>query len=229
VIDPRAEESAWQPIAGVPPLAEGEAWPVAAELATRVRDLVAGFPSRAAPVAELSRAAVALLLGPDAGGRLSFVLTRRSARLRRHAGQWALPGGRVDAGETVEEAALRELEEELRVRLDEGAVLGRLDDYATRSGFLITPVVLWCPRRLRFDPDPEEVELALEVPLQSFDRPDVPRLRRIPESDRPVISLPVGERWVHAPTAAVVFQLFELIRGRLHRVDRYEQPVFAWR
>ncbi|HVS15736.1 MAG TPA: CoA pyrophosphatase, partial [Thermoanaerobaculia bacterium] len=188
-----------------------------------------GFPARAAAATGLRPAAVALLLAPDAAGRLGFVLTRRSARLRRHSGQWALPGGRVDPGESVEQAALRELEEELGLRLDPGAILGRLDDYPTRSGFVITPLVLWSAQTLRFAPDPEEVELALEVPLESFDRPDVPRLRSIPESDRPVLSLPVGDRWVHAPTAAVVFQLFELVCGRLHRVDCYDQPVFAWR
>lgn len=220
---------AWRSIDGVDPLLAGAPWR-ALELAARVRALVGGFPLRELALVDgLRRAAVALLLAPDEQGRLCFVLTRRSLRLRSHSGQWALPGGKVDADESVVEAALRELDEELGVRPGTDSVLGRLDDYATRSGFLISPVVLWSPQRLRFEPDPEEVALALEVPLDSFDRPDVPRLRPIPESERPVIALPVGESWVHAPTAAVVFQLFELIRGRCHRVDGYEEPVFAWR
>ncbi|HVS63271.1 MAG TPA: CoA pyrophosphatase [Thermoanaerobaculia bacterium] len=216
------------PLVGVDPLRAGAPWR-ASELGERVRTLVCDFPCREARTEGLRRAAVALLLLPDEEGRLCFVLTRRSPSLRSHAGQWALPGGKVDAGETVIEAALRELEEELGARLELESVLGRLDDYATRSGFLISPVVLWSPQRLRFEPDPQEVAFALEVPLESFDRADVPRLRPIPESDRPVIALPVGDSWVHAPTAAVVYQLFELIRGRCHRVDAYEEPVFAWR
>ena len=218
----------WRVAEWAEPLPAGAPW-CAGQLAERVSRLVGGFPVIERQQDGLRRAAVALLLAPDAEGRLAFVLTRRSARLRSHSGQWALPGGKVDAGETVVEACLRELDEELAVRLGPASVLGRLDDYATRSGFLISPVVLWSPERLRFEPDPEEVAFALEVPLESFDRADVPRLRPIPESDRPVIALPVGESWFHAPTAAVVFQLFELLRGRCHRVSHYEEPVFAWR
>ena len=88
-------------------------------------------------------AAVALVLLPDDEGRACFVLTRRAARLSAHAGQWALPGGRLDPGETAEEAARRELHEEVGLDLGPDAVLGALDDYPTRSGFVITPVVLW--------------------------------------------------------------------------------------
>lgn len=214
---------------GVEPLAAGAPWR-ADELAERARDLVTAFPAVLQhDPGDLRPAAVALLLVPDGEGRLCFVLTRRSPRLRRHSGQWALPGGRVDSGETPMAACLRELDEELGVQLDDDVVLGRLDDYPTRSGFLISPWVLWSPQRLHFTPDPREVEFAVEVPLESFDRPDVPRLRSIPESDRPVIALPVADTWVHAPTAAVVYQLYELIRGRCHRVADYEEPVFAWR
>ena len=92
----------------------------------------------------LKRAAVAIALTEaEAGGGTTFLLTRRAATLRSHAAQWALPGGRCDHGETQAQAALRELHEELGVGLGEGDVLGLLDDYPTRSGYLITPVVVW--------------------------------------------------------------------------------------
>jgi len=167
---------------------------------------------------------------PDAEGRPCFVLTRRAGGLRRHAGQWALPGGRLDPGETPEQAALRECREEVGLALAEDSVLGRLDDYATRSGFVITPVVVWsgAPGALR--PDPGEVAEIHRVPLAELDRPGVPHLRRIPESERPVISIPLVGTHIHAPTAAILFQLREVgVWGRATRVSHYEQPVFAWR
>src|SRR3954452_7637562 len=85
------------------------------------------------------------LTGSVAGpaGGPAVLLTRRAARLRAHASQWALPGGRVDEGEEPVDAALRELREELGLDLGESDVLGLLDDYPTRSGYVITPVVLW--------------------------------------------------------------------------------------
>jgi 8-oxo-dGTP pyrophosphatase MutT (NUDIX family) len=176
------------------------------------------------------RAAVAVTLAPDAEGRACFLLTRRSAKLNRHGGQWALPGGRMDEGESALEAAVRELDEELGVRLEPDAALGRLDDFATRSGFVITPVVLWCEDFRELRPDPHEVAHAYRVPIADLDRPDVPILTTIPESDRPVLSMPILGGRVHAPTAAFIYQLLEVaLRGRATRVVHFEQPVFAWR
>src|SRR5437879_13831689 len=92
----------------------------------------------------LKRAAVAIALTrAEKGAGTAFLLTRRAAGLRAHSSQWALPGGRCDQGETQIQAALRELHEELGLALGEGDVLGLLDDYPTRSGYLITPVVVW--------------------------------------------------------------------------------------
>jgi 8-oxo-dGTP pyrophosphatase MutT (NUDIX family) len=170
------------------------------------------------------------LLLPDEGGRACFLITRRAATLRRHTGQWALPGGRVDTGETPEQAALRELHEEVGLRLDEGTVLGVLDDYGTRSGFIITPVVVWAEPAHELVPNPAEVAKIFRVPLEELEGPDVPRLITIPESDRPVIQLPLLGTLIHAPTAAVLYQMREVVvHGRPTRVDHFEQPVWAWR
>ncbi len=159
---------------------------------------------------------------------VAFLLTRRAAGMRRHAGQWALPGGRTDAGESAGEAARRELAEELGLHLDTGDELGLLDDYATRSGYVITPVVVWAGPAADLVPNPDEVEQVHRVPLELIDVE--PRFLTIPESDAPVIQLPLFDRFVHAPTGAVLHQFREVVlQGRATRVAHLEQPVFAWR
>lgn len=163
-------------------------------------------------------------------GGAAFLLCRRAAKMRRHAGQWALPGGRIDAGESVEAAALREVEEELGLTIPAYDVLGRLDDYATRSGFVITPVVVWGGADVELTPDPLEVAAVLQIGLAELCRADSPRFVSIPESDRPVVQLPIGRDLIHAPTGAVLLQFrWVAIDGRAGaRVNEFEQPVFAW-
>ncbi len=184
-----------------------------------------GFPRQAAVRPELKSAAVAITLTEDGP---SFLLTRRATTLRGHAGQWALPGGRAEPGETHGEAARRELAEELGLVLDPDAELGLLDDYATRSGYVITPVVLWAGADPELRPNPAEVGELHRVPLELIDVE--PRFLAIPESDAPVIQLPLFGRFVHAPTGAVLYQFREVVlHGRHTRVAHLEQPVFAWR
>jgi len=195
----------------------------------RARAHLDGFGRRAATLEGRRAAAVALVLAADEAGRACFLITRRAPTLRAHAGQWALPGGRIDRGETPVDAALRELHEELGASCAPEAVLGVLDDYPTRSGFVITPVVVWGGAGLSLVPNPAEVSAAYTVPLDDLEGPDVPRLISIPESERPVIQLPILSTLVHAPTAAVVYQLREVVvHGRDTRVDHFEQPVWAW-
>lgn len=165
-------------------------------------------------------------------GGASFVLCRRAARLSTHAAQWALPGGRLDGGETVIEAALRETHEEVGVELGGDAVLGVLDDYATRSGYVMTPVVVWGGNDLELDPSPDEVLAAYRIGLHELARDDSPRFVSIPESDRPVVQVPLSGDLIHAPTGAVLVQFrwvgMEGRTGDECRVADFEQPVFAW-
>ncbi|MEX2207428.1 MAG: CoA pyrophosphatase [Myxococcota bacterium] len=201
-------------------------------LRARVEANLADFARQAREDPELKHAAVAATLVGDESGRACFLITRRASGMRNHPGQWALPGGRIDPGETAEETALRELHEELGLLLDAGAVLGRLDDFVTRSGYVITPVVCWGGEARVLAPNPEEVAAVHVVPVVELDSPDIPQLRAIPESDRPVLSLPmpVLGTSIHAPTAAVLYQFREVaLHGRNTRVSHYEQPVFAWR
>ena len=200
------------------------------ELRARARMHLAGFERRAQPSGGRRPAAVALVLLPDDEGRACFVLTRRADRLRAHARQWALPGGRIEPGESAEAAALRELAEEVGLTLEASAVLGVLDDYPTRSGFVITPVVVWGEGAGTLTPNPDEVKHVYQVPLDDLERPEVPILVTIPESDRPVIQLPILSALIHAPTAAVIYQMREVVvHGRPTRVDHFEQPVWAWK
>src|SRR6516164_5762173 len=196
-----------------------------------IADLCAAF-SRVAPgeaAADLKRAAVAIALVADARGDTTFLLTRRAAGLRAHRAQWALPGGRCDAGETQAQAALRELREELGLALSEDAVLGLLDDYPTRSGYLITPVVVWAASDQEISINTSAVAAVHAIGLDLIERADAFDFTAIPESTRRVIRFHYEGRLIHAPTAALIYQFRELLAGRQTRVDELEQPVFAWK
>ncbi|UYO48770.1 CoA pyrophosphatase [Rhodopseudomonas palustris] len=179
--------------------------------------------------AGLKRAAVAIALVAMEDGSAAFLLTRRSPRLRSHAYQWALPGGRCDAGETAPETALRELHEELGLALHAGDVLGILDDYPTRSGYLVTPVVAWAAGAGPLAPNPDEVASVHHVGLAEIAPPDVFDFTSIPESDRRVVRFRYEDDFIHAPTAALIYQFREVLAGRVTRVADLEQPVFAWK
>jgi 8-oxo-dGTP pyrophosphatase MutT (NUDIX family) len=180
------------------------------------------------PAPALKRAAVAITL-VEAAERTALLLTLRAAGLRAHRGQWALPGGRCDEGETPVTAALRELHEELGLDLKPDDVLGLLDDYPTRSGYLITPVVVWAATSAAISPNPEEVASVHRIALDEIERPDAFDFIAIPESTRRVIRFRHAGRFIHAPTAALIYQFREVLGGRDTRVAELEQPVFAWK
>lgn len=188
---------------------------------------VAGFPRVRAERPELKQAAVAVCvtLHEDVP---SLLLTRRAPRLRDHAGQWALPGGRRNPGEAAIEAAVRETYEEVGLLLTTDDVLGVLDDYVTRSGYVMTPVVCWAGDVGELQGAQTEVAAVHQIPLSGLDVE--PRFISIPESDAPVIQLPLFDRYLHAPTAAIIHQFCRIAcRAEVQRVAHYEQPVFAWR
>jgi 8-oxo-dGTP pyrophosphatase MutT (NUDIX family) len=198
----------------------------------RLTALFGAFPRLPTPpeIERLKHAAVALVVvDGDVAYEPSLLLTRRSPNLRTHPAQWALPGGRCDAGETPEDAALRELHEEIALDLPAERVLGRLDDYVTRSGYVITPVVMWGGAVSGLTPNPNEVESIHRLPIAQIAADDAAEFVSIPESERPVIRLRIWENTIHAPTAAFLYQFREMLAGRVTRVADLEQPVFAWR
>ena len=215
-------------------------------LRRRIEARLRAFEVRPHDAGAQPRAAVALAIADEGSGaalpgladpaawsrRPALILTRRAGHLRRHAGQWALPGGRIDAGETAEAAALRELVEEVGLGLEPAAVLGRLDDYTTRSGFVITPVVVWAGTARELRPNPDEVASVHRILFAEFRRADAPLLDP-PEPDRPlqpVLRMPVGTTWIAAPTAAVLYQFREVcLEDRATRVAHFDQPRFAWK
>jgi mutator protein MutT len=215
-----------------------------ARLHRQIADALRGFEVQALAGPAQRAAAVAVAVTDEGHGaqvgalpthaewsaNAALVLTRRSLTLRHHAGQWALPGGRIDDGETPEAAALRELAEEVGLCLGAGSVLGRLDDFVTRSGFAITPVVVWAGAAREMRPQPGEVESIHRIPVHEFLRADAPILDVVALSEHPVLRMPVGDTWIAAPTAAILYQFRELcLLGRATRVAHFEQPGFAWR
>ena len=195
------------------------------------RDVITRRLHNFSPTTETSgerRAAAVTIPIVDVDGVTGIWFTRRTATLRAHSGQWALPGGRIDDGETPHQAALRELEEEIGVTAAPADILGRLDDYVTRSGYVMTPIVVWIGNAPEVRLSPAEVAQLHFIPFPELDVD--PLLVTIPESDRPVIQMPLLGSLIHAPTAAVLYQFREVaLNGRPTRVSHFEQPVFAWK
>ncbi len=202
-----------------------------ADLRRRVEDNMAAFEARAVEDEALRRAAVIIVVVRlEEGDEAGVLLTYRPPNLRRHAGQYALPGGRMDEGETVAETALRELREELGMTLDASRIIGTLDDFPTRSGFRITPLVAWGEADPVIKPDPVEVERVLRIPLAELDRPQIPHLQPSSDGEHPVMSapLPTLGHHLYAPTAAMMYQFREVaLRGEAPRVSHFHQPHFA--
>ena len=201
------------------------------ELRQRVYNNIQQFDVKPHKSLGLKHAAVAITIVEANNVKdAAIILTLRSNKLKNHSGQWALPGGRIDKGETPEQTALRELSEEVGLTLTNDNLIGRLDDYTTRSGYVITPVVVWGGTNTAFVPNPAEVNSVHRIHFKELLRTDSPILENIPESSHPVLYMPIGSSWIAAPTAAMVYQFREVaIIGNQTRVVHFEQPYFAWK
>jgi 8-oxo-dGTP pyrophosphatase MutT (NUDIX family) len=194
-------------------------------LREEIRDPLRRFPRRGIRRWGSRRAAVAVTVVSGGIGP-GVLLIRCTTAPRIHPGQYALPGGRTEPGESAAEAVHRELAEELGMQLPSKSVLGLLDDYEARSGFVITPVVVWAGEHS--EPLRPRQAHVFAVPFTDLDVEPV--FVASSASDRPVIRLPLHGEWLHAPTAAVLYQFREVVMYRRRtRVAHLEEPVFAWR
>jgi 8-oxo-dGTP pyrophosphatase MutT (NUDIX family) len=204
------------------------------ELRSQIQDRLDGFQSKQIEDESLCHAAVTLVIvGSKHDASIPGIfLTLRPVRLNQHSGQYALPGGKLDSGETPKQAALRELEEELGLTLGEDAILGCLDDYPTRSNFRITPVVVWAGGQCDISPSADEVDKVFHIPFSELDSEAIPVFEDGVEEDRPVLcsEFPTLGHRMYSPTASIIYQFREVaIRGNHTRVAHFDQPKFAWR
>ena len=199
-------------------------------LRDHARAQLSRFTRIAQPLGDLRAAAVAVVITAD-NDEGSVLLTRRASSLRAHSGQWALPGGRMDLGESAEDAALRELREEVNLELPKTSVLGLLDDYNTRSGYRITPVVVWADRDAQgLSPNPSEVASIHTAPFSELAKKGLAHFQPNKSEGTEILSVRLSLDQIFAPTAAVLYQFREVVlMGKDTRVSHYDQPQFAWR
>jgi 8-oxo-dGTP pyrophosphatase MutT (NUDIX family) len=218
-----------------------EIFPCTQEFRDIIRANLANFRRSSLDAGNLRRAAVALTivdyrgegglysLGDAPDNSAALILTKRAGGLKNHAGQWAFPGGSIDPGERPEQTALRELAEEVGLILPEERLLGCLDDFITRSGFHITPLVIWGGTVQQLHKNDQEVASIHRIPCKELFRHDAPVLQGGEVSGQPVLFMPVGHTCIATPTAAMLYQFREVaLAGRTTRVAHYEQPHFAW-
>ncbi|WP_020666539.1 NUDIX hydrolase [Amycolatopsis nigrescens] len=210
------------------------------------RSRLAAFERTEVPPAPGSRrAAVLLCVVERAAGALAVIVIRRAYR-GRNAGQWALPGGRLDEGETPRQAAVRELHEELGLTASPGDILGELDDFPAASGFAITPIVVALTDTTALRPSPAEVHSVHLVDLARLAADDTPhwvhaedavrqeslRDNAPPAGEAGLLQMRLGPGMtIHAPTGALLWQFREVVLlGRAPaaaRVAHFTQPEWT--
>jgi len=177
-------------------------------LREQVTSNLAGFEREQTNEQALAGAAVALVISPMGETDIPCLLvTLRSAKLKKHPNQFALPGGKIDEGESVEQTALRELHEELGLSLPDTAVLGRIDDFATRSGFRISPVVVWHDGNQVIKANEDEVAKVFQIPFNELFLPQIPEIITEDDSDPILTSLRTATLCLEVAVATSLFML----------------------
>jgi 8-oxo-dGTP pyrophosphatase MutT (NUDIX family) len=145
----------------------------------------------------------------------ALLLTKRTSHLKSHAGQVSFPGGRIDPGDAnAEAAALREAHEEIALDPARVEVIGRMDDYVTGTGYIITPVIGLLPSALTYVASPHEVEAVFEFPFSVLLDPEAPRRQKqhVRGVWREYWVWPHPEHFIWGATAAIMFHLAGKLR-----------------
>jgi 8-oxo-dGTP pyrophosphatase MutT (NUDIX family) len=165
--------------------------------------------ARLIPTGVKPRASAVLIGMLERDGALHVLLTERDAGLSKHAGQIAFPGGRMDAGETALQAALREAEEETGLPQSHVEAVGYLDGYLTVTGFFIVPVVALLKGGFALRPQAGEVASIFDVPLSFFlnDANREIHTREWNGMQRNYNAYPFGDRYIWGATAGIMKNL----------------------
>lgn len=158
----------------------------------------------------------------DRRPELTVLLTQRTADLPTHAGQISFPGGRRNEGDVdAIDTALRETEEEIGIGRRHISVLGTLDNYATGTGFIITPVVGIVSPPFEIRPDPREVADVFEVPLSFFLDPLNHELRSAiwAGRERNFYVMPYEDRYIWGATAGMLKNLYDVLMDQVAERD----------
>ena len=193
-----------------------------AELRVRLAEVAAHPPDPGAEHGDDIRAALQRTLTPAAvlvpvvlSEAPGVLLTKRTPHLKAHAGQVSFPGGRIDPEDSgPEDAALREAWEEIGLHRHHVEILGRLADYATGTGYRITPVLSLLPPGLRYLPSEEEVAEVFELPVSVLLDPDAPRRQRqhVRGEWREYWVWPHPDHYIWGATAAILVHLAQRLR-----------------
>lgn len=183
--------------------------------AARYEMAIAGRkPKRPSHLTGEARVGAVLCLLYPVDGELMVVLTKRPESLRDHSGQISFPGGRQDEGESLEETALREADEEVGNSAEFTTLLGTLTTiYIPPTDFIVHPFVGWAESRPQFVLNPAEVAELLEVPLSHLLDPQTRNLHQRPVtlSNGTRITVPYYDFNGHQIWGATAIMLSEFI------------------
>lgn len=180
----------------------------------RLRVLLAKRPAiEIGDAPQLRRACVLVPLVRDGAG-WSLLFSRRSEQLQAHSGQIAFPGGAVEKGEALADAAVREAQEEVGIAPERVELIGRLDDVVTaNTGFLVAPFVGVIEQRIEYVLQPDEVDEVFEVPVDALLTTALPAVRYVAYRGKsyPAYYYPYQGHQIWGLTGRMVKALMDLI------------------